>query len=54
MRLNRTEDAAAEARRLLELDPTFTTRNWSVTVGLAPEVFMLFADALHEAGVPAG
>ena len=35
-------------------DPTFTTRNWSVTVGLAPEVFMPFADALHEAGVPAG
>ena len=54
VRLNRTEDATAEARRLLELDPTFTTRNWSVTVGLAPEVFTPFADALHEAGVPAG
>jgi TolB-like protein len=53
IRLRQTEDAVAEARRLRDLDPTFTTRNWSVTVGIAPEVFSPFAQALHEAGVPA-
>jgi tetratricopeptide (TPR) repeat protein len=53
VRLHRTEDAIAEGRCLLELDPTFTTQNWSVTVGIVPEIFAPFADALHEAGVPA-
>ena len=52
IRLDRREDAIAEAHRVIELDPTFTTRNWSVTVGVAPEVFGPFADALHDAGIP--
>ena len=46
------EDAIAEAHRVIELDPTFTTCNWSVTVGVAPEAFAPFADALHDAGIP--
>jgi TolB-like protein/Tfp pilus assembly protein PilF len=53
IRLGRTQDAIAEAQRVLELDPTFTTRNWSVTVGVAPGVFAPFADALHDAAIPA-
>ena len=51
IRLDRKQEAIAEARRLIDLDPTFTTRNWSVTVGIAPEVFLPFADALHDAGI---
>ena len=51
IRLNRTQEAIAEARRLIDLDPTFTTRNWSVTVGMVPEVFVPFANALHDAGI---
>jgi len=51
IRLGRKEDGIAEAHRVRELDPTFTTRNWSVTVGIVPEVFLPFADALHEAGI---
>jgi TolB-like protein/DNA-binding winged helix-turn-helix (wHTH) protein len=52
MRLHRRSEAIAEAQRVRELDPTFTIRNWSVTVGIVPEIFSLFADALHDAGVP--
>jgi hypothetical protein len=52
IRLGRKEDAIAEVRRLIELDPTFTTKNWSVTVAIASEIFSPFADALHDAGVP--
>jgi adenylate cyclase len=51
VRLNRKQEAIAEARRLIDLDPTFTTRNWSVTVGMVPEVFVPFANALHDAGI---
>jgi len=54
IRLGREEEAIAEARGVIALDPTFTTRNWSVTVGVAPKVFAPFADALHEAGIPRG
>ena len=52
IRLERREDAIAEALGVIEFDPTFTTCNWSVTVGLAPDVFAPFADALHDAGIP--
>jgi TolB-like protein len=52
MRLDRKSEATAEALRVRELDPTFTIRNWSVTVGIVPEIFSLFADALREAGIP--
>ena len=37
IRLDQKDEAIAEARHVIELDPTFTTRNWSV--GVAPEVF---------------
>jgi TolB-like protein len=53
IRIGRKQDAIAEARRVIELDPSFTTRSWSVTVGIAPEVFSPLADALHDAGIPA-
>jgi TolB-like protein len=52
MRLDRRSEAIAEAQRVRELDPTFTIRNWSVTVGIVPEIFSLFADALRDAGIP--
>ena len=52
IRLDRRSEAIAEAQRVRELDPTFTIRNWSVTVGIVPEIFSLFADALRDAGIP--
>jgi TolB-like protein len=52
IRLDRKSEAIAEARRVRELDPTFTIRNWSVTVGIVPEIFSPFADALRDAGIP--
>jgi len=52
MRLDRRSEAIAEAQRVRELDPTFTIRNWSVTVGIVPAIFSLFADALRDAGIP--
>ena len=52
MRLDRKSEAIAEAQRVRELDPTFTIRNWSVTVGIVPEIFSPFADALRDAGIP--
>src|SRR6267378_144950 len=52
MRVDRRSEAIAEAQRVRELDPTFTIRNWSVTVGIVPEIFSLFADALRDAGIP--
>jgi tetratricopeptide (TPR) repeat protein len=52
VRLGLKDEAVAEARRVIELDPTFTTRNTSTTVRVVPEVFRSFADTLHEAGIP--
>src|SRR5882762_5575033 len=52
MRVDRRSEAIAEAQRVRELDPTFTIHNWSVTVGIVPEIFSLFADALRAAGIP--
>jgi TolB-like protein/Tfp pilus assembly protein PilF len=48
---NRKDEAKAEARTVLELDPTFTTTNWAVTVGQMPEVFGPIAKALRKAGI---
>jgi hypothetical protein len=52
VRLGRTQEAVTEGKEVLELDPTFTTRNWSIAVGVAPDVFSAVADALHAAGIP--
>jgi TolB-like protein/DNA-binding winged helix-turn-helix (wHTH) protein len=46
------DEAKAEARSVLELDPTFTTGNWAVTVGQVPEVFGPISEALRKAGIP--
>jgi TolB-like protein len=48
---HREDEAKAEARSVMELDPTFTTGNWAVTVGQVPEVFAPIADALRKAGI---
>ena len=48
VRLGRMDEAKGEARRVLELDPTFTMRRWSVTVGGEDTVFEPFADAWQE------
>jgi TolB-like protein len=53
VRLGRLEDAKAEAQRILALDPTFTIRRFSVTVGIEPAVFIPLADAWQTAGLPA-
>jgi len=37
---------------VLKLDPSFTIRRFSVTVGVNPEVFSAFANAWREAGLP--
>lgn len=50
--LGRSEEAKAQARRVLSLDPTFTIRRFSVTVGISPAVFKPFAEAWRKAGLP--
>jgi tetratricopeptide (TPR) repeat protein len=52
VRLGRDEDARTAARSLLQLNPSFTVRGFSMTVGVNHEVFSAFADAWHQAGLP--
>jgi Flp pilus assembly protein TadD len=52
VRLGRSEEAQAAAKRLLALDPTFSVRNLAVIVGAVPAVFAPFAEAWIEAGLP--
>jgi TolB-like protein/Tfp pilus assembly protein PilF len=52
-RLNETGQAQAVAQRVLDLQSNFTIKGFSITVGLAPEVFTPFANAWREAGIPA-
>jgi TolB-like protein len=52
MRLGRVVEAKVAAQRVLTLQPTFTIRRFSVTVGLAPEVYATFAAAWRAAGLP--
>jgi TolB-like protein len=52
IRLGRVVEAKAAAQRVLALQPTFTIRKFSVTVGLAPEVYATFAEAWRAAGLP--
>lgn len=52
IRLGRVVEAKAAAQRVLALQPTFTIRKFSTTVGLEASVIAPFADAWHEAGLP--
>jgi TolB-like protein/Tfp pilus assembly protein PilF len=52
-RLNQRPEATAAVQRVLELQPNFTIKGFSITVGLAPEVFLPFSDAWRDAGMPA-
>jgi hypothetical protein len=48
--LGRLAEAKIAAHRVLELDPGFTMRAWSVTVGVAPSVFEPFVKAWRKLG----
>jgi adenylate cyclase len=52
MGLGRDTEAKTEAQRVLALDPAFTIRQLSVTVGIEPTVFTPLADAWRAAGLP--
>lgn len=51
--LGRLEEAGDETRRLLDLDPAFSIRRFSVTVDIEPAVFRPIAEAWQRAGLPA-
>jgi TolB-like protein len=51
VRLDRLDEARAEANQLLVLDPGFTMQAWAATVGKNPEVFERFADAWKKLGM---
>jgi adenylate cyclase len=51
VRLDRLDEARAEAKQLLVLDPGFTMQAWAATVGKNPEVFDRFADAWKKLGM---
>jgi TolB-like protein len=48
----RDQEARSAAQSVLKLDPSFTIRRFSATVGVKPEVFLAFANAWREAGLP--
>jgi tetratricopeptide (TPR) repeat protein len=48
VRLRRLDEARVAAQHAIALDPTFTMPRWSVTVGVAAEVFGPFAEAWRE------
>ena len=50
--LKRDEEARIQAQQVLALDPAFSIRRFSVTVGLEPAVFTPLADAWRTAGLP--
>lgn len=51
-RLGRTAEASAVAREVLEREPTFTIRGFSLIVELEPAVFKPFVDAWRQVGLP--
>jgi TolB-like protein len=51
-RLGRRQEAAAEARRLLDLDSGFSIQRFSVTVDIEPAVFAPLAEAWKQADLP--
>jgi tetratricopeptide (TPR) repeat protein len=52
VRLGRLGEAQAEARRVLECNPNFSTSGFSVVVGFESAVLTPYAEALREAGLP--
>jgi TolB-like protein/Flp pilus assembly protein TadD len=52
LRLGHICDAKAEARRVLELEPTFSIQKRRVADGFVADVFRPFAEAWREAGLP--
>jgi tetratricopeptide (TPR) repeat protein len=52
VRLGRTFEANVEARRVLKLEPAFSIRSSSARFGLAPEMYISFANSWKEAGLP--
>jgi adenylate cyclase len=52
IRLGRISEANIEARRVLDLEPSFSIQNGSAKLGLAPEMHMAFAHAWKGAGLP--
>jgi tetratricopeptide (TPR) repeat protein len=52
VRLGRLGEAQAEARRVLERNPNFSTNGFSVVVEFESAVFTPYAEALREAGLP--
>ena len=45
-------DAEAEAQRVLALDPSFSVKQFAVTVGIEPRVYEPLAAAWKRAGLP--
>jgi adenylate cyclase len=52
IRLGRISEANIEARRVLDLEPSFSIQKGSAKLGLALEMHMAFADVWKEAGLP--
>lgn len=50
--LGRMSDAEAEAHRVLALDPSFSVKQFAVTVGIEPKVYEPLAAAWKRAGLP--
>jgi hypothetical protein len=50
--LGRKSDAEAEAQRVLALDPSFSIKQFAVTVGIEPRVYEPLAAAWRRAGLP--
>ena len=50
--LGRMSDAEAEAQRVLALDPSFSVKQFAVTVGIEPRVYEPLAAAWIRAGLP--
>jgi TolB-like protein/Tfp pilus assembly protein PilF len=53
VRLGLLTEARASARQAVAADPHFSIDRFSVAAGFEPRVFAQFADAWHEAGIPA-
>jgi TolB-like protein/Flp pilus assembly protein TadD len=52
VRFGHVDEAKVAARRVLVLQPTFTIRRFSITVGFEPAVFASFIDPWRVAGLP--
>jgi TolB-like protein len=52
VRLNEIDQAKVVLQRVLELQPSFSIKGFSITNGQAPNVYNPFANAWYEAGMP--